>query len=159
MDVQFEACASNHSWPIKTTSASCSQELSLCKNGSYYYCPSYNEEACVFMESQNTWMLPAMASMLLVLMLALGATIEVSMVKKVIKTPKPLLIGVLCQFVIMPLVGLFLCSIFSFHKDSGRNEVMALSLIMIASSPGGSTSNLVSSISMSLDNFAFNFLL
>ena len=75
--------------------------------------------------------------MLFFLMLGLGATIEVDEFKEAYKKPKALIIGLSCQFLFMPLVGYSLVSL------AGVDQVYAISLVIMTSSPGGAMSNLI----------------
>lgn len=74
--------------------------------------------------------------MVVVIMLGMGATIEISHIRKVIITPKPFLVGLVCQFGLMPLLAFGLAGFFDF------SAAIALSLIMVGATPGGTTSNL-----------------
>lgn len=77
-----------------------------------------------------------LAMMIFVIMLGMGATIRVSQLKQVIATPKAFLVGFLCQFGVMPPVALGLALFFDFPP------AIALSLVMVGATPGGTTSNL-----------------
>ncbi|MBO9450066.1 bile acid:sodium symporter [Tropicibacter sp. R16_0] len=74
--------------------------------------------------------------MVFVIMLGMGATIEMSHLRKVVTTPKPFVVGILCQFGLMPLIAFGLANAFDFPA------AIALSLIMVGATPGGTTSNL-----------------
>ncbi|MEM7213045.1 MAG: bile acid:sodium symporter [Pseudomonadota bacterium] len=78
----------------------------------------------------------ALALMVFVIMLGMGATVRLSHLKQVLEAPKALVIGVLCQFGLMPLIALGLAMAFDLP------EAIALSLILVGSTPGGTTSNL-----------------
>ena len=56
----------------------------------------------------------------------------------VIKMPKGVLVGLVCQFTIMPLVGFSLATLFQFAPE------IAAGVVLIGSSPSGLASNAVS---------------
>eukprot|EP00730_Choanoeca_flexa_P007816 TRINITY_DN12397_c1_g1_i1.p1 TRINITY_DN12397_c1_g1~~TRINITY_DN12397_c1_g1_i1.p1 ORF type:complete len:342 (+),score=32.16 TRINITY_DN12397_c1_g1_i1:1508-2533(+) len=70
------------------------------------------------------------------LMLGLGSTLELTQLKKHAQHPRPALIGLLSQFGIMPLIAFALASLLPV------SDSVALSIIFIGCTPGGSTSNL-----------------
>lgn len=72
------------------------------------------------------------------LMLGLGASISIKDVKQTIKMWRPLLVGLLCQFGLMPLFAF----LFSLALDAPA--ALGMAMILVGSSPGGSTSNLFS---------------
>ena len=74
--------------------------------------------------------------MLFSIMLGMGATLTLDSFKEPLKSPKPFLIGMLSQFGLLPLLGFLIALIFQL------SPVMGLGLLMIACTPGGSTSNL-----------------
>lgn len=78
----------------------------------------------------------ALALMVFVIMLGMGATVRLSHLKQVVAAPRALVIGVLCQFGLMPVIALGLATAF------GLPPAIALSLILVGSTPGGTTSNL-----------------
>ena len=78
----------------------------------------------------------ALALMVFVIMLGMGATVRLSHLKQVVAAPRALVIGVLCQFGLMPVIALGLATVF------GLPPAIALSLILVGSTPGGTTSNL-----------------
>ena len=90
--------------------------------------------------------------------LGLGVTLEPSSVKKAVKTPRGLICCACCQFGLMPLISYSLCNAFSLEKD------VALGVILVGSSPGGSTSNLFTywcrgNVALSVAASAFSTLL
>ena len=78
----------------------------------------------------------ALALMVLVIMLGMGATIRIADFKNAIAQPKGFLVGMLCQFGLMPAIALGLALAFQLPAP------IALSLIMVGATPGGTTSNL-----------------
>jgi bile acid:Na+ symporter, BASS family len=59
---------------------------------------------------------------------------------EIIKAPKPVLVGLLCQFTIMPLLGYTLTKVFSFPAE------IAAGIILIGCSPSGLASNVMAYI-------------
>lgn len=74
--------------------------------------------------------------MLFSIMLAMGASLSWDSFKHALKYPKPFLVGMLSQFALLP----FLAYLIVLGLD--LSAVMGLGLLMIACTPGGSTSNL-----------------
>ncbi|WOO43427.1 bile acid:sodium symporter [Rubellicoccus peritrichatus] len=77
-----------------------------------------------------------LALMIFVLMLGMGATLSPKDFALALKRPKGILIGMLSQFGVMPLLA------FAISKALGLPDLVAISLIMVGSTPGGTTSNL-----------------
>ncbi|MEM6805278.1 MAG: bile acid:sodium symporter, partial [Bacteroidota bacterium] len=76
--------------------------------------------------------------MLFSIMLGMGATLTTDSFQEPLKSPKPFLIGMLSQFGLLPLLGFLIAILFQL------SAAMGLGLLMIACTPGGSTSNLYS---------------
>ena len=74
--------------------------------------------------------------MIVVLMLGMGATLTRADFAAALKRPKGILIGMLSQFGLMPLLA------FGLAKMLGLPDLVAISLIMVGATPGGTTSNL-----------------
>ncbi len=81
----------------------------------------------------NTFIKPVLQ----VIMLGMGATMTIDDFTEVFKSPKKVLIGLVCHFTIMPLSGLALSKIFSFPPE------IAAGIILIGSSPSGLASNVM----------------
>jgi len=79
-----------------------------------------------------------LAIMIFVLMFGMGATLTWADFARGLKRPKALIIGFLSQFGIMPAVAFTLAKIFQLP------DAIALSLILVGCTPGGTTSNLFS---------------
>jgi bile acid transporter len=77
-----------------------------------------------------------LALMIVVLMLGMGATLTRADFAAALKRPKGILIGMLSQFGLMPLLA------FGLAKMLGLPDLVAVSLIMVGATPGGTTSNL-----------------
>ncbi|QDZ24508.1 bile acid:sodium symporter [Chloropicon primus] len=78
----------------------------------------------------------ALALFLVLVGFGLGTTLEPSSIRAAVKHPSGLICAACCQFGFMPLISYLLCNAFSLPKD------VALGVILVGSSPGGSTSNL-----------------
>mgnify|MGYP002720512835 FL=1 len=76
--------------------------------------------------------------MIAIIMLCMGLTLTLPDFALVIKRPMPIVIGVIAQFVIMPLGAVAVA------KLLGLNPMLAIGLLMLGSVPGGTTSNVVS---------------
>ncbi len=77
-----------------------------------------------------------LAIMIFVLMLGMGATLSPSDFGRALKRPKGILIGMVSQFGVMPLLA------FLIARALGLPDLVAISLIMVGATPGGTTSNL-----------------
>ncbi|CAH1270332.1 SLC10A2 [Branchiostoma lanceolatum] len=86
-----------------------------------------------FDEALNYLLIP----FLVVNAFAMGTAVEWPLVVKVLKRPHGVAIGVLSQFVFMPLLA------FSFSKAFSLADVYAIGLLMVGSSPGGGLSNIL----------------
>lgn len=77
-----------------------------------------------------------LAVMIFVLMFGMGSTLTWTDFERSLKRPKALFIGFMSQFGIMPALALGLAKVFQLP------DTVALSLILIGCTPGGTTSNL-----------------
>lgn len=73
-----------------------------------------------------------------IIMLGLGLSLTLADFARVVKFPKPVLIGLICQLLLLPLVCFFLA------KTFGLAPALAVGLMLLAASPGGTTANLYS---------------
>lgn len=71
-------------------------------------------------------------------MFGIGVVLNLEELKAVLKAPFLILLGVICQYTIMPLLGFTLAKIFSLNRD------FALGLILTGSAPGAMSSNVIS---------------
>mmetsp|Transcript_18364 Transcript_18364/g.39708 ORF Transcript_18364/g.39708 Transcript_18364/m.39708 type:complete len:515 (-) Transcript_18364:16-1560(-) len=76
--------------------------------------------------------------LLFILIFGMSATVDVQHLREQVHNKFAILIGVATQFIIMPLLG-FVSVILL--KDHGLTEPMAISLLIVTASPGGSYSN------------------
>ncbi len=75
-----------------------------------------------------------------VIMLGMGLTLTIHDFKRILIYPKWILLGVVLQYTVMPFAGLALATIFELPK------MMAVGMILVASCPGGTASNVVAFI-------------
>lgn len=75
--------------------------------------------------------------LLQIIMFGMGTTMGLSDFGNVIKMPKAVLVGLICQFTIMPLIGYCLGIIFQFPPE------ITAGVILIGSCPGGLASNVM----------------
>ncbi|XP_071142501.1 ileal sodium/bile acid cotransporter-like isoform X2 [Mytilus edulis] len=78
-----------------------------------------------------------MIVILAVILMSLGCTIEPTKLLQQIKKPVPLIIGMVLQFIVYPLMA------FGFAHAFQLNKYDALGVLILATCPGGSISNLV----------------
>ena len=70
-------------------------------------------------------------------MLGLGASLTTNDFTRVIKNPKEFLVGLVCQLIVLPIVGYLLIIILKTPIE------LALGVMLIAAAPGGVTSNIL----------------
>jgi bile acid:Na+ symporter, BASS family len=75
--------------------------------------------------------------LLQIIMLGMGTTMSIADFEGVIKQPKAVLIGVICHFIIMPLLGFTLANVFNFPPE------IAAGVVLIGCSPSGLASNVI----------------
>lgn len=75
--------------------------------------------------------------LLFLLMLGLGASIEVASFRRQFKSPKSLLVGMFLQFVVQPPLSV------AVGKVCGLPALQAVALVVTCSCPGGSMSNII----------------
>lgn len=73
-----------------------------------------------------------------IIMLGLGLSLTIADFTRVVKYPKAVFVGILCQMVILPIVAFAIASYFSLSPE------LAVGLMLLAASPGGPTANLFS---------------
>ena len=74
---------------------------------------------------------------LALIMLGLGASLTTNDFTRVVKNPKEFLVGLVCQLVVLPIVGYLLIIILKTPIE------LALGVMLIAAAPGGVTSNVL----------------
>ncbi len=73
-----------------------------------------------------------------IIMLGLGLSLTIADFKRVLTFPKAILIGLLCQMVILPIVCFGIAILFNLPP------ALAVGLLLLSASPGGATANLYS---------------
>lgn len=73
-----------------------------------------------------------------IIMLGLGLSLTVADFTRVARFPKPVMVGLACQVLLLPVACFFLA------KGFGLAPVMAVGMMLLAASPGGTTANLYS---------------
>ena len=74
---------------------------------------------------------------LALIMLGLGASLTISDFTRVFQNPKEFLVGLICQLIILPIIGYLLIIILKTPIE------LALGVMLIAAAPGGVTSNVL----------------
>jgi BASS family bile acid:Na+ symporter len=77
---------------------------------------------------------------LAIIMLGMGMTLIIADFTRIIKYPKAILIGLTNQLIFLPIIGFSLAIAFNL------NPTMAVGLMILASCPGGATSNLITQV-------------
>ena len=82
----------------------------------------------------------AIAPLVQVIMFGMGVSLTFQDFGRVLRMPKPILVGVVCQFAIMPALAFLCVQLF------GLKAEVAAGLILIGSCPGGVSSNVIAYI-------------
>ncbi len=75
---------------------------------------------------------------IVIIMIAMGMTLTIADFRRVLSEPKAVAVGLFCQLIILPILGILIAFILPL------DAVFAVSIVLLAASPGGTTSNLVS---------------
>ncbi|WP_235923054.1 bile acid:sodium symporter family protein [Corynebacterium lizhenjunii] len=75
--------------------------------------------------------------LLMLVMFSMGLTLTLPDLAQVVRRPIPIFIGVVAQFVVMPVSAYFLA------KALGLNDALTIGLILLGSVPGGTASNVM----------------
>ncbi len=78
---------------------------------------------------------------LILIMLGMGMTLRPVDFKRIIRKPKASILGLVLQILLLPLIAYILCTLFGLQGE------LAVGLMVIASCPGGATSNMISHLS------------
>ncbi len=97
------------------------------------------------------WFGPYIVPGLGVIMLGMGLTLSVADFARVLRMPRPVLLGVLAQFLIMPLLGWVIAQSFDLPTE------FQVGIILVACCPGGTASNVVTYIARG--NLALSLLM
>jgi len=90
-----------------------------------------------FLKQGNFELKLLIVPLLQIIMFGMGTTMSISDFSGVIKMPKGVLVGLLCQYSIMPVAGFALATMFGFPPE------IAAGVILIGSSPSGLASNVM----------------
>ncbi len=72
------------------------------------------------------------------IMFNMGLTLTVADFRRIFQIPKTIVVGLICQLVLLPLLGLLVVNVFPMPPE------MAVGVMLLALCPGGSTSNMIS---------------
>lgn len=78
---------------------------------------------------------------LFIVMLGMGLSLVPGDFRRVLKQPKGVLVGVACQLLLLPVIGFVVVKVF------GLTGALAVGLMILTFSPGGTTSNMISFLS------------
>jgi BASS family bile acid:Na+ symporter len=84
-----------------------------------------------------TWFQPWISLGLGVIMLGMGLTLSIEDFRQVVRQPRWVAIGVILQFVIMPLAGWSCAKVFGLSREA------SVGLLLVACCPGGTASNVI----------------
>ena len=84
-----------------------------------------------------TWIGSYITLLLGIVMFGMGMTLKVDDFKLIVKYPKGVIIGIIAQFVIMPLLAFALAKIFNLAPE------IAVGVILVGCCPGGTSSNVM----------------
>ena len=93
--------------------------------------------ALVFSESFSSlasWIIPLLAGV----MFTMGLTLKARDFQRILRDPRPILIGVLLQFILMPLLAVVLAKLF------GLSNQLTAGLVLVGCCAGGTASNVIS---------------
>ncbi|SDI39684.1 bile acid:Na+ symporter, BASS family [Pseudomonas flavescens] len=79
-----------------------------------------------------------------IIMLGLGLSLTLADFARVVTYPKPVLIGLFCQLLLLPAACFFMV------QASGLAPALAVGMILPAASPGGTSANLYSRLAIAL---------
>ena len=81
---------------------------------------------------------PSIVPLLATVMFTMGLTLEARDFKRIAIDPRPVLVGVLLQFVLMPMLAAVLAQMF------GLSNQLTAGLVLVGSCAGGTASNVIS---------------
>lgn len=92
----------------------------------------------LFVPSTFSWLKASYINpLLMIVMFGMGLTLKPDDFKLVLSRPLDVLIGFLAQFVIMPLIALFLVKVFNLPPE------LAVGVVLVGTCPGGTSSNVM----------------
>jgi BASS family bile acid:Na+ symporter len=81
---------------------------------------------------------PGIVPLLATVMFTMGLTLEMEDFKRIAADPRPVMVGVLLQFILMPLLAVVLAKMF------GLSNQLTAGLVLVGSCAGGTASNVIS---------------
>ena len=84
--------------------------------------------------SLASWIIPLLAGV----MFTMGLTLKAADFKRILQDPRPILVGVLLQFILMPLLAVVLAKMF------GLSNQLTAGLVLVGCCAGGTASNAIS---------------
>lgn len=90
-----------------------------------------------FAPSGFTWIAPYISLLLGIIMFGMGLTLKAGDFAIVFKKPVPVIIGILAQYIIMPVVAYLLAQILQLSPE------LAAGLVLVGACPGGTASNVM----------------
>lgn len=92
----------------------------------------------LFVPTSLSWIKTSYVTpLLMVVMFGMGLTLKFEDFKLIMSRPKDVIIGFCAQFIIMPLIALFLVKIFNLPPE------LAVGVILVGTCPGGTSSNVM----------------
>lgn len=86
---------------------------------------------------RTSWVTPLLGCV----MFGMGLTLDLRDFEKVFRSPKNIIVGCLCQFLIMPMLAVALVRLFSLPAE------LAVGVILVGCCPGGTSSNVITYLS------------
>ena len=87
-----------------------------------------------FFSPLASWIIPLLAGV----MFTMGLTLKAKDFQRILRDPRPILVGVLLQFILMPLLAVVLAKMF------GLSNQLAAGLVLVGCCAGGTASNVIS---------------
>ncbi|HCO84810.1 MAG TPA: bile acid:sodium symporter, partial [Arenibacter sp.] len=78
-----------------------------------------------------------LAISLIIIMFGMGLSLTLSDFKRVVSYPKAMIIGLICQMLLLPIIGYFIAISLSLSPTT------AIGIMLLAACPGGPTSNML----------------
>ena len=91
----------------------------------------------LYAPEQFTWIGPHISLLLGIVMFGMGMTLSIGDFKLILKQPKGVIVGVLSQFIVMPLLAYILAKGFNLSPE------VAIGVILVGACPGGTASNVM----------------
>lgn len=75
---------------------------------------------------------------IIIIMIAMGMSLTIADFRRILAQPKAVGVGMICQLIVLPIIGIAVATVLPLEA------AFAISIVLLAASPGGTTSNLVS---------------